>query len=189
MSFENPAGSTQASTDRYVQSLLELLGQRDPLVTMPELPRSVEKLVTGLDDTQLRRPEKPGKWSIMQVAQHLADTELVYRYRLRKVLAQPQSVIQGYDQDLWANELKYNEGDLTETLELLRVLRTANLKMLRSLSKAQLERYGLHSERGPESVRKMLQMIAAHDLLHLNQIKRIKRAHGIVEKEPMRHKR
>ena len=37
----------------------------------------------------------------------------------------------------------------------------------------------LHNERGPESVRKMIRMIAGHDLLHRNQIKRMKRAHAV----------
>jgi hypothetical protein len=64
-------------------------------------------------------------------------------------------------------------------LKLLRVLKEANLKMLRSLSDKQMERYGLHNERNPENVRKMMRMTAGHDLLHRNQIKRIKRAQGI----------
>jgi hypothetical protein len=51
--------------------------------------------------------------------------------------------------------------------------------MLRALNDEQMERYGLHNERGPESVRKMMQMIAGHDLLHHHQFKRIRRAHGI----------
>ncbi len=69
--------------------------------------------------------------------------------------------------------------DLNEALEQIRVLRSANLKMLRRLSEAEMERYGIHSERGPESIRKILQLTAGHDLLHLNQIRRIKKAHGV----------
>ncbi len=173
MSFSNPASQAKENAAAYVKSLMDLLEDRDPFEVQSQLLTALQAEIAGIDEATLRRPEKPGKWSIMQVAQHLADTELVYRYRLRKVLAQPQSVIQGYDQDLWANELKYNEGDLTETLELLRVLRTANLKMLRSLSKAQLERYGLHSERGPESLDLLLGLMGGHDLVHRRQIDRV----------------
>jgi uncharacterized damage-inducible protein DinB len=181
-SFSNPAippGRDKENAAAYVKSLMDLLGDRDPFAVQEEQLSMLEKEVAGLDDAILRRPEKPGKWSILQVIQHLADTELVYRYRMRLVLAQPGAEILGIDQDLWANELKYNEMELAEALEQIRVLRKANLKMLRSLSDEQMDRYGLHNERGPESVRKMLQMIAGHDLLHRNQIKRIKRAHGI----------
>lgn len=144
-----------------------------------QLLASLQAEIAGIDDATLRRPEKPGKWSILQVIQHLADTEVVYRYRMRMILAQPTPEIQGYDQDLWATNLNYNDMDLSEALEIIRVLRAANLKMLRGLNETQLERSGMHNERGPESIRKILQMIAAHDILHLNQIRRIKKAHGV----------
>lgn len=178
MAFENPAGSTKASTDRYVRSLLELLGPRDPMVTMPELPDSVEKLVAGLDDAQLRRPEKPGKWCVMEVVQHLADTEIVYGYRVRKTLADPGTVIAGYDQDVWARTLRYGKADLAIALAQLRTLRTANLALLASLSTAEWERAGTHSERGLESVRQTVRLVAGHDFVHRNQIARIKTAIG-----------
>lgn len=175
----NPASSAKANAEVYVNLLMELLGDRDPFDVQSKQLDWIVSEVSGIDDATLRRPEKPGKWSIMQVIQHLADSELVYGYRLRMVLSHPAPDIQGYDQDLWANELKYNEANLAEALDQLRVLRTANLRLARSLSPAQLERIGNHSERGPESALKMIRMIAGHDILHRNQIKRIKRAHGL----------
>ncbi len=178
-SGSNPASQAKENAAAYVKQLMDLLGDRDPFAVQEEQLAVLEKEIAGLDDAILRRPEKPGKWSILQVLQHLADSELVVRYRMRLALAQPGAQILGYDQDLWASGLKYNEADPAEALEFLGMLRKANLKMLRSLSDEQMERYGLHNERGPESVRKMMRMIAGHDLLHRNQIKRIKRAHGI----------
>ncbi|MGH7601581.1 MAG: DinB family protein [bacterium] len=179
MSFSNPASQAKQNAVPYVKLLMDLLGDRDPFEVQSQQLTALQAELAGFDDATLRRPEKPGKWSIMQVVQHLADSELVSRYRMRLILAQPTPEIQGYDQDLWATELKYNEMDLNEALEQIRVLRSANLKMLRKLSEAEMERYGTHNERGPESVRKILQMIAGHDILHLNQIRRIKKAHGI----------
>ena len=178
-SFSNPASQAKDNAAAYVKSLMDLLGDRDPFEAQSQHFATLQAETAGLDDVTLRRPEKPGKWSILQVIQHLADSEVVSRYRMRLILAQPTPDIQGYDQDLWAANLNYNEMDLNEALEIIRVLRAANLKMLRGLNETQLERYGLHSERGPESVRKLLQMIAGHDILHLNQIRRIKKAHGV----------
>jgi uncharacterized damage-inducible protein DinB len=179
MSLSNPASQAKENAAAYVKLLMDLLGDRDPFEVQSQQLAKLQAEIAGIDEVSLRRPEKPGKWSIMQVVQHLADTELVYRYRMRMILAHPTPEIQGYDQDLWATELKYNEMDLNEAMEIIRVLRSANLKMLRKLSEAEMERYGNHSERGPESVRKILRMIAGHDILHLNQIRRIKKAHGI----------
>lgn len=177
--FSNPAGTAQEDAAAYVRALRELLGARDPYKVQEELYDVIVSEVTGLDDATLRLPEKPGKWSIMQVVQHLADTELVYGYRIRMILTHERPAIAGYDQDAWANGLGYNEVNLKDALEQLRVLRTLNLALVRSLTEEQLEREGVHSERGPESVRTIVAMIAAHDLLHRNQIVRIKKANGL----------
>jgi hypothetical protein len=62
---------------------------------------------------------------------------------------------------------------LDTALDQLRGMRAANLGVLRGLAPAQLERVGLHSERGPESVAFLLRLMAAHDLVHRRQIDRI----------------
>jgi hypothetical protein len=175
----NPASQAKENAAAYVSLLMEFLGDNDPLAVLEEQGAWLASATSGIGETMLRRPEKPGKWSIIEVVQHLADSDLVFGYRLRMVLAHPTPEIQGYDQDLWAKELKYGDANLAEALEQHRVLRLANLRLLRSLAPAELERTGIHSERGPESVIKMMKMMAGHDILHRNQIKRIKRAHGI----------
>jgi hypothetical protein len=177
--FSNPIGAAKEAAAQYVQALMDLLGNRDPLKVQEELYDAIVSEVTGLEESALRRPEKPGKWSIVQVVQHLADSELVSGYRMRMILSHDRPAIQGYDQDAWANELGYNDVSLRDALEQLRVLRGLNLKLIRSLNQEQLTREGVHSERGPESVWKIAQMMAGHDLLHRNQIKRIKQSLGM----------
>ena len=162
--------------DGYVRALLDLLADRDPLAVLEELLPVLEGVVATLPDVVLRRPERPGKWSIAQVIAHLADSDLVSGYRLRLIIAQPGAAIQGYDQDRWAAELRYAEAPLRETLDQLGALRRANLRLLRSLDPQQLDRAGLHSERGRESVRQLTRLLAGHDLVHRRQIDRIRAA-------------
>jgi hypothetical protein len=171
--FSNPAGNAPAAAKAYTKALLDVLGAREPLSVMAELVPWVEQRVAALDDATLRRPEKPGKWSVLEVVQHLADTELVYGYRVRMILTQDTPPIPGYDQDVWAKAFHYRDLPLAETLAQLRALRPANLRLYRSLDPTQLRRAGLHSERGPESVEHIMRMIAAHDLVHRRQIERI----------------
>ena len=76
------------------------------------------------------RAEAPGKWSIREVIQHLADSDLVGGFRLRMVLAHDPPVMPGYDQDLWATRLGYRDADVHEALEQFAALRAANLRHL-----------------------------------------------------------
>jgi uncharacterized damage-inducible protein DinB len=132
------------------------------------------ELTVDLPPAELRRPEAPGKWSIVAVVAHLADSELVWAYRVRMVLAHDRPQIVGYDQDLWAERFQYEEADLDDALRRFRTLREADLALVRSLTPALLQRVGLHSERGEESLSHMVRLYAGHDLVHLRQIERIR---------------
>jgi hypothetical protein len=162
----------------YVQRLLGRLGDADPFAAQEAFPGALARAVAGLSEGELRSPEAPGKWSVIEVVQHLADTELVHGFRFRMVLAHDEPPLAGYDQDLWAAGLGYRDGDLEEALAQLRALRHANLRLLRPLPLAAWERVGIHGERGPESLRTMFRMLAGHDLVHLDQVARIRRAIG-----------
>jgi hypothetical protein len=168
-----------ASTVEYIETLLGVLGDRDPLAVQAELLPALRAAVDGLPDDVLRRPERPSKWSVLQVIQHLADTELAYSYRMRMILAHDTPPIQAYDQDQWADRLRYNEVDLEAALAQLDALRTVNLWLLRGLTDDEWARTGLHGERGAESIHRIVHMLAGHDLVHRRQIERIKRAHGL----------
>ena len=178
-SFSNPAGSARDAGARYTATLLQLLGDRDPLQVWSEHADAVDALVAGVSPADAIRPEKPGKWCIAQVVSHLVDTETVYAWRIRHVVAEDSPAMQGYDQDLWASRLHYTEESLDTLRAELRVYRGRNLRFVQRLSETERARTGLHSERGPESVWHIVRMIAAHDLAHHNQLARIKAALGI----------
>ena len=145
-------------------------------MVLGRLISELDNLVNGLTGEELRRPEAPGKWSILEVIHHLADSELVWAYRLRMVLAEKQPEITGYDQDRWANQLKYREANLEDVLELFGILRKTNLRLISSLSDEELQRAGTHNERGEETVEHMIRLYAGHDLVHSNQISRIRKS-------------
>ena len=179
MTFSNPAGNAPAAASGYVRALLDLLGTRNPIEVLGELLPWLDHRLRGVVDAKLRRPEKPGKWSVIEVIQHLADSDLVAGFRTRMVLTEDRPVLQGYDQDRWASEFRYREVSLSQALDQLRGLRMANLHLWKHLTPVQLERVGLHSERGPESAGHIIRLMAAHDLVHRRQIERIFDAAGV----------
>jgi hypothetical protein len=173
VTFSNPAGDAAAASSSYVRALLDLLGSSDPLKVMGELLPWLTDRIQGLPQAALRQPEAPGKWSIIEVIQHLADSDLVAGYRIRMVLTEDRPALQGYDQDRWASEFHYGDVGLDQALAQLRGLRITNLELRSNLSPAQFERVGIQSERGPESVGLLLRLMGAHDLVHRRQIDRI----------------
>jgi uncharacterized damage-inducible protein DinB len=172
--FTNPASGSRAHASAYTKAVLDLLGGEDPLTVLKRTERALRRAVDGLSRKQLTQPEAPGKWSVRHVLQHLADSELVWGYRMRIVLAHDRPTLTGYDQDAFAERLDYESVDAAEALETFGVLRRSNLRLLSRASPQDLQRVGVHSERGEESVAHMMKLYAGHDLLHLNQIARIK---------------
>ena len=179
MTDVDPAGSAPSdAAARYIRTILQHLGARDPVAVMQDTPRQVAALAEGLSPSQLVRAEAPGKWSMRHVVQHLADSEVVGGWRLRLVLAHDHPALQPYDQDLFAARLRYDAIDFAEALEHFAGARRANLRLWSSLSSEDLNRSGMHAERGEETLEHMRKMYAGHDLAHLAQLRRVRAAVG-----------
>ena len=174
--FTNPASKAPADAAAYVAAVLDLVGDRDPLAVLHDTPDALPRAIHGLTLQQLRTPERPGKWSIVQVLQHLADAEVVWAWRMRLILSQDRPVLTGYDQDRWAERLGYAEADPAQALAEFTVVRRGNLRLLERATPEDLRRVGVHAERGEESVEHLRRLFAGHDLLHLRQIERIRAA-------------
>ena len=160
----------------YAQGLLDRLGERNPLAVMEAAIAELRAAFDGLDDTTIRLPEAPGKWSMIEVAHHLADSDMVVGVRIRMIVAQDRPPIVAYDQESWVEKLHYREASLADVLAQFAVLRAANVRLARSLTAEELKRVGIHSERGGESAGYLLRLAAGHDVVHLNQLARIRRA-------------
>jgi uncharacterized damage-inducible protein DinB len=174
--FTNPATGAAEHAAAYTAAILNLLGDREPTAVLRETPTALPRAIEGLSPRQLHLPERPGKWSIAQILQHLADSEIVGAWRMRLILAQDRPQLTGYDQDLWAERLHYEEADPRESLETFTALRRANLRLIERAAPADLKRVGVHAERGDESLEHLRRLYAGHDLLHLRQIERVRRA-------------
>ena len=172
--FSNPASASAGDTAAYVAALLGLLGDKDPVVVLGQTAPALERFVGAVPGKIVGREEAPGKWSIREVVQHLADSELVGGFRLRLILAHDRPPLTPYDQDRWASRLTYRDVDLRDAVDQFAVLRRGNLRLWKGLSAADLRRVGLHGERGEESLEHLRRLYAAHDLLHLRQLERIR---------------
>jgi len=166
----------QEAPQQYIARMLGLIGDKNPLKVQQATARKLAAAIKGLDKKKLNKRPAPGKWSITEVLAHLADTEVVGSWRMRIILGQNGTPIQGFDQDVWASTFKYQKSDPKRSLETFRVLRENNLAMLKKLPKELWENYGEHSERGKETIAHIVRMFAGHDLNHLGQVEQIAKA-------------
>jgi len=158
---------------QYIRRMRGYVAGRDPLRIQAATPGRIRKLVRWLPARKLKRRPAPGKWSIAEILAHLADAELVGGSRIRMILGAPGTPIPAFDQDDWARTMRYREQDARTSLEAFCVLRERNLALLRSLKPRQWKQYGMHQERGKETVARVAEMFAGHDINHLGQIERL----------------
>jgi len=135
--------------------------------------KKLERAIKGLPTSKLRRRPAPTKWSVSEIAAHLADAEVAIGWRMRLILGAPGTPIAAFDQDAWVTNLHYEKRDPRKSVEQFRVAREANLALLKSLKPEQWKHYGMHAERGQETIEHIVRLIAGHDLNHLQQIERI----------------
>lgn len=128
-------------------------------------------IVGGTPRSLLGRRPKRGEWSVVEVMAHLADVELAAGFRIRKIVSEPRPVLTAYDQEAWARALRYRRRDPGEALDTFRAVRNSNLGILRSLSRAQQRRAGIHTEYGRIRLDQLVAHLAEHDLNHLNQVR------------------
>jgi len=149
------------------------------LDTAEKSPEQVARAVMGLPAKVLQFKPAANKWSVQEILAHLADAELVYGYRLRQAIADKEPTFAPIDQDAWAAKLGYMEPTTPELIALYSLLRRANLRVLRRLKPADLERGGFHPERNrKDTLAELVEMMAKHGTNHLEQIERLKQMAG-----------
>lgn len=116
------------------------------------------------------------KWTATEIVHHLADSESISAQRLRKLLVEDHPVIQGYDQEVWAEKLRYNQRELAPALAAFQAARATTTQLLSGMSDADWAREGWHTESGRYSAEKWLAIYAVHAHNHAAQIRRLRDA-------------
>ncbi len=131
---------------------------------------AVDAAVSGITDEELDRVPRGRGWTARQVAHHIADSEAMAYTRIRRLIADDDPQIAGYDEPSWAERLHYDRP-IGEALAVMRAVRAASLALLETLTPDEWERAGTHSESGPYSVDRWLEIYASHPHEHADQIR------------------
>ena len=130
----------------------------------------IEAALDAITDDELDRPAPDGGWTARQVVHHLADSEARAFIRLRRLIAEDEPQIIGYDEPEYARRLHYDRP-IGASLGVVRAVRAASLELLESLTPSEWERRGTHSEAGAYSVDDWLRIYAGHPHDHAGQIR------------------
>jgi uncharacterized damage-inducible protein DinB len=145
------------------------------LATLAHGPAVIRQAMAGASPAESRWSPAPGKWSVLQIAAHLLDTEMVYGVRIRKILSEDNPHVMAYDQDQWAAVC--SEGrDLDRVMQAFELLRADNIALFRACS-ARLDRTGQHPHYGALSARHLIMHLSPHDEKHAGQIARVRQAY------------
>jgi DinB superfamily len=161
------------TAQQYIQRITAHVEGQQPLAVQAATAKKLEELISRLPASQLRQRPAADKWSASEIVAHLADAEIVIGFRMRVILGAPGVPIAAYDQDSWVTSGHYEKRDPRKSVEQFRVVREGNLALLESLTPEQWKHYGVHSERGQETIEQIVRMTAGHDMNHLQQIEGI----------------
>jgi hypothetical protein len=127
----------------------------------------------GITDEELdARPPGDDEWTPREIVHHLADSEMTSALRLRKLIAEDEPVITGYDEGEWARRLHYDDRPIGPSLAALAAARSTTADLLERLTEAEWARAGTHTESGAYGVERWLDIYAAHAHDHAAQIRR-----------------
>lgn len=160
---------------QYTHRILSHMDGKKPTSIQAATAKKIAKLIKGVPASKLRKRPAPEKWSVSEIIAHLSETEIVGGFRMRLILGAPGTPVPAFDQDAWVKSGHYEKRDARKSLELFRTVREANLALLKSLTPDQWKHYGMHSERGQETIEHIVKLYAGHDLNHLKQIEGILR--------------
>ena len=129
-------------------------------------------LARGVSKHQLDIKDPEG-WSARQVIHHVADSEAQSYARIRRLVAEPEgSIIQGYDENLWATapQLGYESAPVENSIAVFAAVRAGSLDIIKRLEESDLEKAGMHSESGRFTIAMWLSGYTNHPKDHGDQL-------------------
>lgn len=142
---------------------LKLLQGRDVIVA----------LCSHLDADAWRWRPAPGKWSMLEVVNHLADEEKDdFRKRIDLLVNQPGTPWPGIDPEGWCIERQYNDQDPQESLQRFLRERAVSVEWLGQLQDVDWHASYAHQS-GALRAGDLLLSWMVHDDLHGRQMLRI----------------
>lgn len=141
------------------------------LAVLESTPAVLAALCADRGDEALALRPMADEWSPVEVLCHLRDVEQeVNLPRVSKVAHENNPFLAGQDTDPWAEERDYLHQDPVQALSSFTQARIELVTQLRSLDAQGWNRPARHAIFGPTLLHELVNIIAAHDRLHVQQV-------------------
>ncbi|HWO58289.1 MAG TPA: putative metal-dependent hydrolase [bacterium] len=158
--------------------MLSAAERQELIEKMRQLPDQIEAAVRGLNDAQLDTPYGPGKWTVRQVAHHLADSHMNAIIRMKLVLAEDNPTLKPYNQDDWARFEDAAKLPVAPSLSIIRGVHERMVHMLRQAPESAFRRTAHHPEHGTITLDDLVGIYGRHGEKHCGQITGLRSARG-----------
>jgi hypothetical protein len=161
-----------------------ITGGESVLTLLDQAPTTVRRILAEhRHSVDLDAAPAPGEWSARQIVHHFADNEAVNAVRIRSILTEDEPTIFGYDSEPWTRF--YTVESIDDALARWDLQRRNTVRLVGTLSPAGLDRRGVLSYRGAETLRVLLAVLAGHDRDHVQQLREtIRTVAGLVATGP-----
>jgi hypothetical protein len=161
------------TNEQYVARISGYVEGQNHFKVFQSTVSKLQRLLKRVTSSRLKKQPAPNKWSVPEILGHLAESEIVFGYRVRMILGSNGTPIQAFDQNKWHENAGYLARNSKMSFELFRIVRESNVALLKSLIKEQWDFHGNHQERGHETIARMVELYAGHDVNHVKQIEGI----------------
>ncbi len=156
--------------DAYYERYISLVNTDNILTTLEKQAQDTRALLSGLSAQKADFRYAPGKWSVKEVLGHINDTERIMTYRVLRIGRGDKTPIQGYEQDDYVSNGRFDQRTLEDLLEEFMAIRHATVHLLAHLDAASAERRETANQK-EISARAVVYVIAGHELHHRRILK------------------
>ena len=136
-------------------------------------------LVAGITPDQAKSRPVEGKWTPLELVNHLADTETFFAERIARTIALERPLLLGVDERPYAERLQYQSLDLEEAVAVVVALRKRTASILRYQGADAWNRNAVHSESGLLTLRQLVFNPTRHLRHHLRFLAEKRNALGL----------
>lgn len=154
----------------YYSRYIDLVGENLSLIEALQTGKEKTiKFYQAIAEEKLTYSYDTGKWTVLEILQHLIDTERIFAYRALCIARNDKTELPGFEQDDYVKPSQANERTVASLIEEYSILRDSTIAFFKSLNNTSLKQIGVASV-NPLSARAAGFIIAGHEIHHANVI-------------------